>query len=83
MGGKAQMKAEFGEFKLIISLLAVATAAIFCGLGVLFIKVDVFTKLDPNHPMAKRDKHFHKKFGITFIVFSLVWLVLFTAAINQ
>lgn len=69
------MRMEFGEFKLVSTFLAIVAATIFCGLGVLFIKVDVFTKLD--HPIAKRDKHFHKKFGIIFIIFALVWLVIF------
>lgn len=77
------MRVDFGEFKWWLTALAVVVAAIFCGIGILFIKVDIFTRLDPDHPMVKRFKQFHKKFGIIFIVFALVWLAIFLAAIHQ
>ena len=63
--------------------IAILIAAIFCGVGVLCIKVDLFTMFRPDYPPAKKIKHFHKKFGIGFIVFALVWLALFLAAIHQ
>ncbi len=65
------------------TVIGIIAAAIFCGVGAFFIKVDVFSKLNPDYPPAKRIKHFHKKFGITFIIFALVWLAVFLAAINQ
>ena len=74
---------DFEGIEPLMTGIAIVIAAIFCGVGALCIKVDLFTMLRPDYPPAKKIRHFHKKFGILFILFALVWLVLFLAAVHQ
>lgn len=58
---------------------AVVYALIFCSAGILFRKVDIFSKL--NHPLVKRHPNISKTFGTCFICFALLWLALVLFAI--
>lgn len=62
-----------GNSKLLQMVLCLVFALILCGVGLLFIRVDLFSGLD--HPLVKRDRRISKKFGGCLIGFSLVWLI--------
>lgn len=57
-------------------LIAFATVAtlIFCAVGILFRKRDIFSAL--NHPLAKKYPNISKNFGTVMICFSLTWFLL-------
>ena len=59
--------------KVWLSIIFVVSVVLLCGVGILFIKVDVFSRL--GHRMAVRHQNFSRKFGTFFLVFSIVWLI--------
>ena len=61
-----------GKWFMILS--AAVLALIFCAVGVLFRKKDLFSAL--NHPLAKKYPNISKRFGPIMICFALVWLFL-------
>ena len=55
-------------------LSAAVLALIFCAVGVLFRKKDLFSALD--HPLAKKYPNVSKRFGTIMICFALLWFFL-------
>lgn len=57
-------------------ILAVAAiyTLIFCGVGILFRKVDIFSKL--NHPLVKKYPNISKLFGTVFACGAQIWFFL-------
>ena len=62
-------------------LSAAVLALIFCAVGLLFHKKDLFSALD--HPLAKRYPHISKRFGTVMICFAIVWIFLVLALISS
>lgn len=68
-----------GKWFMILS--AAVPALIFCAVGVLFRKKDLFSALD--HPLAKKYPNISKRFGTIMICFALIWLFLVLVLISS
>lgn len=68
-----------GKWFMILS--AAVLALIFCAVGVLFRKKDLFSAL--NHSLAKKYPNISKRFGTVMICFSIVWLFLVFVLISS
>ena len=66
--------------EIFVAVVAVVYALIFCSVGILCRKVDIFSKL--NHPLVKRHPNISKTFGTGFICFAFLWLFLVFFIIN-
>lgn len=61
------------RIKTITIIVAIIGASIFCGIGILFRKIDLFSKL--NHPVIKRNPNASKDFGMIMILIALICLL--------
>lgn len=64
--------AVMDRVKMITVIASILGACVFCGIGILFRRIDVFSKLD--HPVIKRNPNASKDFGTIMILISLVCL---------
>lgn len=71
-----------GKGETFMLVVAAIYTLIFCGIGILFRRIDIFSKL--NHPLVKKHPNISKSFGTFFICFALVWfsIIVFNVFLN-
>lgn len=65
--------------KIPIIVVAAVVALLFCDVGLLFQKKDIFSTL--NHPLAKKYPNLSKTFGAALICFAMIWLCIVTVGV--
>lgn len=75
----AQEDEDVNYGKTPIIIVAAVVALLFCGVGLLFRKKDIFEVL--NHPLAKKYPNLSKTFGTALICFALIWLCIVTIGV--